>query len=42
VKGEWQISGHGSQCDENFKFSDANDDKIVQDTEHGAALTCSG
>jgi hypothetical protein len=35
-----QISGSGSICDSNLTFVDRNQDKLIDPTEVGAALSC--
>jgi hypothetical protein len=40
VQGGTQISGNNTICDSNFTFVDRNQDKLIDPTEVGAALSC--
>ncbi|MFO0661092.1 MAG: hypothetical protein U0165_14855 [Polyangiaceae bacterium] len=40
IQGGFDISGKMGTCENNLSFSDANNDKVIQDSEVGAEISC--
>ena len=40
IQGTWTVTGNNNVCDANSVFTDANANQLVDDTEHGDALSC--
>lgn len=38
--GQWSIGGSGASCERNYRFQDADSDKVVDPSERGDALSC--